>query len=87
MTTQQLIDAIRIAQSRGHKAIGGTLHCKIRGVKNIRLTNLDGAINGNPHDVWVESESGKKVLGRIYLGSKKTPANTEGWENSIAEVK
>lgn len=87
MTSQQLIDAIRIAQSLGRNAIGGILHCKIRGVKNICFTNLDGAINGNPHDVWVKSKSGNKVLGRIYLGSKKMPADTEGWENSIAEVK
>jgi len=86
MDSQQLIDAIRAAQASGSKTMSGALHHAIRGVKNIRLRNLDGAINGNPHDIWVESESGKAVIGRIYLGSKKSPANTEKWEERIATI-
>lgn len=86
MTNQQLIDILRNARTRGVADVYATLSCKVQGVKKVRLTNLDGTINGNPHDILVESQSGKKVLGHIYLGSKKRLPDTDGWESLIAEI-
>ena len=85
MHRQQLIKMIRDAKLSGHSQMVGTLKTKFRGVNHICLTNLDGALNGNPHDVWVKSR-GAKNLGRIYLGSKNQPANTDGWEALIDEL-
>lgn len=83
MTEQQFIDTIREAQARGKSELAAILNGIFRGVKRAVLRNLDGHINGNPHDIWIESASGKKVIGRAYLGSPQRAANLEGWHNRI----
>jgi hypothetical protein len=85
MTSIELISAIRAAQEAGLTSMTVTLSSPVRGCKRALLT-ISGAPNGNRHDVWVESLSRKKTLGRIYLGSRKMPANTEGWEAVIADL-
>ena len=81
---QILIETIRAAKAAGIREISGQLRDKIRGVKRIRLTNLDGRKNGNTADIWIESESGAKVLGHIFTGSRKRPsADCCGWDEMI----
>jgi hypothetical protein len=86
MKKEELIKLIRDAKKDGRSQIDALLSRAVRGVKHITLKNLDGRRNGNPHDIWVDSRSGKKTIGRIYLGSRNIKANTEGWESLILEV-
>lgn len=87
MTAEDLITAIRAAQAANRDELPATMQTPIRGVRHVVLRNLDGHVNGNPHDIWIESVSGKKVLGRMFLGSKRrrTP-DLEGWESRLTIV-
>jgi len=73
------LDDIRTAAKNGRTTIECELKTIVRGCRYVQLQNLDGHINGNPHDIWVCSLSGKKTLGRIHLASKKRPDDDEGW--------
>ena len=84
MSTVALIETIQAAKAAGLSEIAGELRTKVCGVKRIRLTNLDGRKNGNTADVWIESESGAKVLGQIFTGSRRNRvADCRGWDELI----
>ena len=93
MTDVEFVEFIRNVQNKGTKGtrwrcseILGELVTKYRGCRYIRLS-VDGSRNGNPHDIWIESRSGRKILGRAYLGSKQGKQNLEGWPERIAMLK
>lgn len=82
MNATDFIEVIRNGQRQGAPYMFATLNFPVRGVKHVRLL-INGAINGNPHDIWIEGQRSGKILGRAYLGSKKVPVDLEGWHERI----
>ena len=86
MTDQEFVDLCRAAQ----KTPGGTFHGRL--VAAVRgcimfVADCSGACNGNPRDIWIlGASSGKKVLGRAYLGSRNMAQDLEGWPGRIASA-
>jgi len=85
METNQIIEAIRNAQKQGLSEIPARLSMLCRGCKNVTLL-IDGSRNGNKHDVWVDSPSQRKTLGRIYLGSKNIAQDVDQWNDLIESI-
>lgn len=85
MNDNDFVAWIRDAQSKGIGRVFATLAAPCRGVERIAII-IDGHLNGNPHDLWIESRSGKRGLGRAYLGSKRVPQDLEGWPARIAAI-
>ena len=70
MTTEQ----VRQWQKEGVVSIKCRVNGKPHSVRYVE--NLQGGINGNPHDLWIRTE--KRTVARVYLGSRGMPeANLE----------
>lgn len=83
MESAQLFETLRVARVAGMAVVKARLSRPVRGIRNVVLRNLDGCKNGDQARIWVESESGAKLLGFIWLGSDRVPACTGGWESKI----
>lgn len=86
MKDEDFVIACRNAQKHGQPELRATLACRYRGVLHIVIRNLQGYINGNPHDLWIQSVSGKTTLGRARLKSRRVAEDLEGWPARIANI-
>lgn len=87
MTDSEFIDAVRKAKEDGCSEIFGELHAPVRGIRKVAIRNLDASRNGDHTDLWIESRSGAKVIGRCEIpGAKKSRCRLEGWPQMFARL-
>ena len=84
MNAATFIQTIRQAQADGQTEVRARLTSPVRGVVAVAIRNLQGVRNGNKHDLWIESISGSRVIGRAYLGSRNQTVHLDGWPEAIA---
>ena len=84
MTSNEFIDTILAAKSKGALVLYGGLYRAHGGVRFIAIRNLHGEMNGDTADMWIESRSGKRVLGHAFIGSRRNrKAELQGWPERI----
>ena len=83
MRCEEFLNLIAEAKAAGSSEMIGSFVTRVSTVRHFRIRNVDGKVNGNPHDLWLESRSGATLLDRIYTVSPKMAQRLGEWPSRI----